>query len=390
MSRFGLLNSSVLMRVVLAVLAIGCTPWLVGCHREPAAAAVPAAEPKFDGETVEFTSQSAQLSNLKVAAVNAAQQQGVRIQGRLAWDETRSTRVDAPVAGRIEAVNANLGEAVRAGQVLARVASPDIAQAHADSRRAATDLQAAHRQLARARELHGAGVTPLKELQAAEAELARAASEHTRALAREKLLGVVGRNGEAYELRAPIAGTVVERHATLGLEVRPDQAQPSGPPLFLLADPTKLWALLDVPESLAASVRKGQHIELSTPAIANRTIAAEIDYVADALDANSRVLKARANVDNPDRALKAEMFVAGELSLPQDAAVLVPASALFLIGEQYYAFVEVTTGRFTRRAVRAREAGLGTMRVNEGLAAGDRVVVEGALLLQQLLSNRAK
>ena len=65
-----------------------------------------------------------------------------------------------------------------------------------------------------------------------------------------------------------------------------------------------------------------------------------------------------------------------------------PASAVFLAGDHYFAFVEEATGRFARRQVDAEEGGFGRMRVLSGLKAGERVVIEGALLLQQVMSAR--
>ena len=191
-----------------------------------------------------------------------------------------------------------------------------------------------------------------------------------------------------FALRTPVSGVVVERTAAPGLEVRPDQAHPGQPALFVVSDPTRLWVRLDVPESLVGAVRPGQTVALRAAALPDRPIPARIAHVSDFIDPATRTLKARAEVDNADRALKAEMFVSGELSVPVREAVLVPAGALVLLGERYCAFVDQGEGRYLRREVQAEEAGLDSMRVLAGLAPGERVVVSGALLLQQLLGSK--
>jgi len=366
--------------LLLAGLLAAC-----GSHERPAP---PAAEAVVEGEQVRFPVGSQQVAALRTIEIRPQQAESIRIQGRLAWDETRCARIDVPVAGRLVRILAAPGDAVKAGQALAQIASPEIGQAQAEARRAEADYRVAAESYARVQELHQAGVSPTRELQAAEAELARARAERQRAFARSRLYGVGGDIDQVYTLRSPLAGVVVERHATPGLEVRPEQAQPDQPALFVVSDPTRLWARLDVPESLAGAVRPGQAVALRAGALPERVIAARIVHVSDFIDPATRTLKVRADVDNAERLLKAEMFVSAELSMPARAALTVPADAVYLLGEHYYAFVDQGEGRYARRRLKAEEAGFGTMRVLAGLQAGDRVVVDGALLLQQLLGSR--
>ena len=117
---------------------------------------------------------------------------------------------------------------------------------------------------------------------------------------------------------------------------------------------------------------------------------AKIEFVADAIDPVSRTVKARARVANPDRRLKSEMFVSAVLPMPPDPVPKVPASAVLLIGDKQYVFVDDGDYKYERRLVRADEIKLGLMRLREGVKPGEKVVVEGALLLQQLLVSRTR
>lgn len=366
--------------LLLAVGLAGC-----GSHERPAP---PVAEPVIDGDEIRLPAGSAQGALLASVEARLQQSESVRLQGRLGWDETRTARVDAPVPGRIVRLLAAPGDVVKAGQVLAQIASPEIGQAQADARRAEVDYEVAAKSLARIRELHEAGITPTRELQAAEAELERAGAERQRTRARSASYGVGSRIDQLFPLRAPVAGVVVERTAAPGLEVRPDQAQPGEPALFVVSDPTRLWARIDVPESLVGMVRTGQSVALKALALPTRPVQARITHVSDFIDPVTRTLVARAEVDNADRALKAGMFVSTELAVPVREAVVVPSSALFLIGERYHAFVDLGDGRYQRREVQAEEAALGMMRVFGGLRSGERAVTGGGLHLQQLLGNQ--
>src|SRR5262249_45563202 len=155
------------------------------------------------------------------------------------------------------------------GSPLAAIESPDFGQAQADARRAATDLGVAERTVARVRELWEHQAAPKKDLEAAEADRDRARLESERTAARPRPLGGPagegGHAGEAGEgdggrrvdqhfvLRSPIAGLVVERAISPGLEVRTDTQTP----LYLISDPSRLWVYLDVVEQDLASVRPG-------------------------------------------------------------------------------------------------------------------------------------
>src|SRR5262249_29948231 len=183
---------------------------------------------------------------------------------------------------------------------------PDFGQAQADANRAATDLAVAERTLERVELLFAHGAAPKKELDAAQADRARARVESERARSRLALLG--GRLGEIdqlYALRSPLAGVVVDRALNPGLEVRTDSPTPP----FTISDPRHLWVYLDVNERDVAHVRPGMVFTLASAAYPGRTFSGTVDVVGDTLDPATRTVKARGSVGNPDRLLKAEMYV---------------------------------------------------------------------------------
>lgn len=352
----------------------------------------PQREPVISGDRIAFPNDGKQTTLLKSESADAYFATTVTIPGRVAWNENRTSRIFSPVTGRVIALPAVPGQAVKAGQVLAAISSPDIGQAQAEARRAGTDLALAQKSLARAQELYGAGVIAEKEVLAAQADQARAQAEQDRTLAREKLYGrsAGAAVDQQFLLKSPIAGIVVERNLNPGQEVRPDQAQPGNPPLFVVTDPTALWAQLELPENLLGAIKPGMNITLRAGAFPEEKFPARIEFVADAIDPASRTVKARAIVANPDRRLKSEMFVNAELALPVDPAPKVPASAVLLVGDKQYVFVDQGDFTYERRLVTADEIRLGLMRLRSGVKAGEKVVVEGGLLLQQLLAARTQ
>lgn len=379
------MGSRIAVKTILTIAALGL---LAGaCSRE--AAPPQAAAPKIEGERIAFAADSPQRKALVSVAAAAADQETLTLNGRVGWDESRTVRVFAPFAGRIVRLVAQPGQAVKAGEVLAVIASPDFGQTQAEAARAQADFAVADKGLSRARELQAHGVIADKELQQAQADFERARAERERTASRARLYGGSGGVDQQFALRAPIAGSVVDRNANPGQEVRPDQAQPGNPPLFVVSDPARLWVQIELPEAALPYVRPGMSFRLRSPALGAEPLTGSIDWVSDGLDAATRTARARGAVDNATHRLKAEMYVGAEIDANFGDALRVPANAVILLGGTQYVFIDEGDGRYVRRKVAAEEAGFGRMRVREGLKAGEKVVTDGALLLQQLLTTGA-
>ena len=311
----------------------------------------------------------------------------LRFNGRLIWDEDRTVRVFSPFGGKVLSIAVRLGETVRPGQTLAVLASPELGMAQSEARKAEQDDALARKSLARVEELVTAGVAPAKDLQAAQADSARAAAERERTLARLKLYGPLGDAvDQRFVLRSAIAGVVVERNLNPGQELRADTQPDKG--LFVISDPRHLWFILDVTERDVGSVRPGTDVRISATMLGEETVGGRITNVADFVDPQTRTVKVRGTIENPDRRAKAEMYVTAELKVPDTRGFLVPTKAIYLRGEQYYVFVDAGKGRFVRKAVRLGPTMNGHQVVLEGLAADEQVVTEGNLLLERLVAAK--
>lgn len=362
-----------------------CAVLLAGCGQE--AAKERAAQPQVEkGLAVVFPAESPQLSSIAVVAAEARKEIVSRFNGRMVWDEDHTVRVFSPLAGRVSTIAVRAGDTVKAGQVLAVLAAPELGQAQSEARRAEQDHLLAQKTLARVEELHGAGVSPAKDLQAAQADLARAAAERARTAARLQLYGAAAGIDQSFALRAPIAGVVVERNLNPGQEVRPDAAGPSG--LFVISNPARLWFLLDVGEADVANILPGALVQIGATALGDERVSGQILHVADVVDPQTRAVKVRGAIDNSERRLKAEMFISAAFSRPASTGVLVPSKAVYLRGERYFVFVEERAGRFVRKTVRLGPAFDGTQVVLAGVAEGERVVTDGNLLLERLLAAK--
>ncbi len=141
-----------------------------------------------------------------------------------------------------------------------------------------------------------------------------------------------------------MTGVVVEKNVNSGQEVRPDQLTSNMPPMFVITDPTRLWAQLDATEQDAALLHRGQGVTLRTPAYPGVDFPATITSIPDFVDPASRVIKIRATVDNADRRLKSEMFVSARIKEEGQETLMIPAAATFLVGDRRLRLRRACTG----------------------------------------------
>ena len=373
----------------LATVLVG-----TGCGQEkPATIETP---PTFQvtGETVSFATNAPQLAFLTAEPAQARTLAVSHVTGRLYWDGDTTVGVFTPVAGRVTALRAELGQRLEAGAPLAEIDSPDFAQALANARTAVAALAAADKAYTRSQELFAHGAGAAKDVEAAEAAYVAALAERDRSEA--VLANYGGRDtstNSIYTLRSPIAGTLVDKNINPGQELRAALMLANAPnlfaPSFTVSDPSKLWLQVDVAESDLPLLQTGERLRVTTRAFPDRVFDGVLDNIGATMDPATRTVKVRGVVENPDRLLKAEMYVL--VDVVQDAAragalgVEVSAKALFMKGDTAFVFLETAPGTFQRQAVKAGMEMDGKIPIYDGVRPGQNVVTEGALLLQSLV-----
>jgi cobalt-zinc-cadmium efflux system membrane fusion protein len=367
---------------------------VAGCGHEKPENVEATPEPTVSGETVTFATNAPQLASITAEPAHARTMAVRHVTGRLYWDGDTTVGVFTPVAGRVVALPADLGQVVAAGAPLAELDSPDFAQALASARTAVAAYAVADKAYARSKELLGHGGAAVKDVEAAEAACVAALAERDRS---EAVLANYGGNAHGtnsiYTLRSPVAGTLVDKNINLGQELRADLMLANAPnlfaPLFTVSDPAKLWLQVDVADSDLASLQAGERLGVTTRAFPGKVFDGVLDKIGDTLDPSTRTVKVRGIINNPDKLLKAEMYVL--VDVVQDAAragslgVEVSSKALFMKGDASFVFVETAPGTFQRKQVKVGIEQDDLIPIFAGVGAGDKVVTEGALLLESLV-----
>ncbi len=183
-----------------------------------------------------------------------------------------------------------------------------------------------------------------------------------------------------YEIRAPFDGTVIGKNVVLGERVGPDTE------MFRVADLSTLWVQADIYQKDLSKLEKLGDELYFRETNSDHGHTAKIFYTGDVFDPETRTIRVRAVVDNPERRLKAGMFV--EIALPGEPipdVVVVPVSALQNIEGTDVVFVQVSEEEFQRRDVVVGARSDGMVQILEGLQVGDPVVVSGGFALKSEL-----
>jgi membrane fusion protein, heavy metal efflux system len=370
---------------------------LMGCGKKddkPVAAAAPASEVREADGTVVIPADSPKLQQIRVDAVRTADVpfDVVTSPGKIEANPNLMSRVVLPVPGRVDSVLVKIGDAVERGQPLLTLESPDadaaesaFLQAEAAVTQAKANLNKAQADFDRSTDLFEHNAVARKDVLTAENALAQstAALEQARA-AREQaarrvtLLGLKpGSFGQKVTVRAPISGKVLEMSVAAG-EYRNDTTAP----LMTIADLRTVWVSSDVPESAIRFIRTGERIDVSLSAYPAETFRARVTRIADTVDPQTRTIKVRAEMDNAHERFRPEMF--GTIRHTEETRVVpvIPTGAVVQGDGRTVAFVEKGPGRFLPVEVKVGDRTGGVLPVLAGLRAGDRVVVDGAMLLK--------
>ncbi|WP_066340205.1 efflux RND transporter periplasmic adaptor subunit [Azohydromonas lata] len=328
-----------------------------------------------------MTAEQVQAAGIAVEKAAAAPiRTTLQLPGQIRFNEDRTAHVVPRVAGVVDSVSADLGQAVRRGQVLAVISSAAVSELR-------SELQAAQRRQALARttfereqRLWQEKISPQQDVLQAEQALREA--EIALANAHQKLqalgAGTGGGGGGAlnrFELRAPFDGTIVEKHLALGEAVKEDAS------VFTLSDLRSVWAEVDVAAQDLRHVRVGARVTVRSSAF-DEAATGTVAYVGSLLGELTRTAKARVSLANPQGAWRPGLFVTVEVVTGEAGApVTVAAAAVQQLGDKPVVFEQVAGG-FVPRPVELGRSDGQRVEVLRGLPAGAPYAAAGSFVLK--------
>lgn len=305
----------------------------------------------------------------------------------ISYDQRRFARVASRVAGVVHSVERDVGDRVAPGETLAVVDSVALAAARAEFLQAAATLSLWEQNHERTHKLVDQGIAGAAEDLEAENKLAESRIGLSSTEQKLRTLGLSdgqideirtgGSTNPMLAVKAPFAGEIVDRAAVTGEVIDTSR------PLFSIADTARMWAMLDVYESDIAQVHVGQSVVVFVDGLRGESFGGSVSWMSRQIDPQTRTLKVRAELDNPEGMLRANMFGRAVITIyDRQPLVVVPKSAVQWDGCCNIAFVQKSDLVFEPRKLRLGFEADDYYEVKEGLAPGDTVVTQGSFLLK--------
>ena len=336
------------------------------------------------------TLTAAQRQNIHLYTVESAKfRKTFDTAGTVDFDNDQATSVLAPFSGPVSKLLVSPGDQVKKGAPLALVDSPDFA-AGIDAYRKALATARTNRRLADLDKdlLEHHGVAQ-READQAETDATNAEADRDAALQALVALQVDSQTIKDIDagrpiahpagvIRAPIAGTVVEKLITPG-----ELLQAGTTACFTVADLSRVWVMAQLFGSDLAAVNRGDPAEVETGIAANR-LSGTVDNISALVDPDTRAVQVRVVVENPGNVLKKQMYVRVLLRAREESTgLLVPVSAMLRDNENLsFVYIAKPDGSFARQHVTLGYRAGDQYDVAAGLQAGDKIVVEGGIFVQ--------
>lgn len=298
----------------------------------------------------------------------------IKVPGRLAFNAEKSRVLSARAPGRIERIYAFDGAQVEIGSPIVELYSPEFLSAQQEyllSSKTAKVLESSKTMsdlLGDARITQQAAANRMRNLGASDGDI--------------KSIEASGKTSSNLVMRSPLKGVVVKRN------VEPGSTVNAGDVIATLADSKQLWFLGNVFEQDFRLIKQGQKMMLRLEAYPDKEFIAYANYIAPAVDPQTRALLIRADLENTDDLLRPDMYASGLLTTGLADAVVVPQSAIVRIRENRYAIIKVGPDTFRRVPVKGYDLNSKSFAITEGVEQGWQILAEGAVLLNDRFAKQ--
>jgi len=346
-----------------------------------------------DQQTVDLSDK--QAASLKIGPVASREFAILKTAvGTIDFNENLLVQVFSQYQGKILKAFYNIGDEVRAGNVLFTIDSPDLLQAESALLASAGVLELQKRVLARALNLLKAGGSAQKDVDQATSDQQTAEGNFKAAKDAVRIFGKSDAEVEQIHVDrkvdstlivpSPISGRVVARNAAPGFLTQPGVA----PAPYAVADLSTMWMLANVIETDAPAYKLGQEVEVRVPAYPDKVFKGHVTALGAMIDPNTHRQLVRSEIDDPERLLRSGMFASFVIRVGDPVRSLaVPAEGVVREGDgTMTVWVTKDNRRFTKRTVKVGLQQDGWTQIREGLSPEETVVTDGAVFLSNKLA----
>lgn len=302
---------------------------------------------------------------------------------KITADEELRTAIFPMVSGMVQGVNVKLGDKVNKGQVLATMASSEMAGFDKEAISAAAELSNAARNVKQVEEMFKSGLSAARELEEAKNDYLVKQAEDKRAKAILKLNG--GNNNGNYNIKSPLTGFIIEKNISSGMQVRADNDKN----LFTIADLSVVSVMINIYESDIARIKEGDELSIAILSYPEKEFTGRIDKIYNMIDNESKVMNARVSISNPGYLLKPGMMATVKISAKSGINLPVVNSRGIVFDEnKNYVLVLDTNNKVQIREIEIGRKTAERAYISKGLKAGDRIVASKQVFLYESLKNQ--
>ena len=318
--------------------------------------------------TINVSAERLQLIGVKFGTVESAStEHTIRAVGRVAFDETRISRINSKIEGWVEQLFADhVAQPVRAGEPLLTIYSPEMLASQQEYLLALRSRDV----------LAGSTVPGVKSHTDSLIEASRRRLElFDISPAQIEQVRSTGKPVRTVTIHSPVSGIITERKVYPRMRIGPEME------LYTIADLSRVWVLADVFEYEARNIRVGMPATVNLANIGGALVAARVSHILPEVEPQTRTLKVRLDLPNPGQRLRPDMFVDVDFRIARGAAVSVPTEAVLDTGMKKTVYVDRGNGSLEPRQVQTGARFGDRVEIVSGLRAGERIVVSGNFLI---------
>jgi len=306
----------------------------------------------------------------------------LKLFGKVTPDNSKISEIFPIVGGNVIEVNVELGDYVEKGKVLAVIKSGEVAELDRERKDAQNDLLVAEKNLQIAKDLYESKLNSERDVITAQKEVERGQSELKRI---NEVFSIYGLTSESnYYVKAPISGFIVEKKINHDMQLRSDRSEN----IFSIAQIDEVWVMANVNETDISKIKLGYDAEIQTLSYADRIFHGKVDRTFNLLDPETKTMKVRITIQNPDYALKPEMSASVVLKYSEGKQMLaVPASAVIFDKSKSFVMVFKDRHNIETREVNVYRQSAGRAYIKDGLQAGEVIITQNQLLIYDALND---
>jgi cobalt-zinc-cadmium efflux system membrane fusion protein len=306
----------------------------------------------------------------------------LKLTGKIIADQNKQIQVYPFVGGIVKSVSVELGDYVEKDQVLAVIRSADVADFEKQFVEAKSDYESAKKSKQVAEDMYASKLMSERDYLQAKQDFNKAEANLTKTQELQKIYSVS--NSSDYVVKAPIAGFIIEKNINKDMQIRADNSQA----MFTVSQLTDVWVLANVYETDIDKVKEKDTVFVTTIAYPDKIYKATIDKVYNVLDPQTRVMKIRVKLDNPDYLLKPEMYANVVVNYAEhESMITIASSAVVFDNSNNYVLVYGGGKNFTVKKIDLYKTIGAKAYIRSGLSEGDRIVTFNQLLIYNALTN---